>query len=92
MRIFVGNCPFSATEGDLMQLFTPYGAVDQVLIATDRDTGRARGFGFVDMPSDDEAQAAIAALHGTSLDGRPLTVNEARPRPEGARMRPTRGY
>jgi RNA recognition motif-containing protein len=80
MRIFVGNVIFTATEEDLVQLFEPYGQVTRVLIATDRETGRARGFAFVEMPNASDAQAAIAALHGTSLAGRPLTVNQARDR------------
>ena len=80
MNIFVGNIPFSSTEEDIRQLFEQFGAVDNVNLITDRETGRFRGFGFVEMPNSDEAQAAIAALHGSDLQGRPLTVNEARPR------------
>ena len=87
MNIFVGNLAFSATDHDLRQLFEPYGAVDTVNIITDRDTGRSRGFGFVEMPNSTEAQAAIEALHGTALGGRPLTVNEARQREGGERPR-----
>ena len=82
MRIFVGNVPFATTEEDLTLLFEPYGIVDRVQIATERETGRARGFAFVDMPDATEAHAAIEALHGTPLEGRLLTVNEARPREE----------
>ena len=87
MRIFVGNIIFTATEDDLTQLFAPYGQVDRVLIATDRETGRPRGFGFVDMPNGAEAHAAMTGLHGTSLAGRPLTVNQARDREERTRQR-----
>ena len=80
MNIFVGNIPFSSTEEDIRQLFEQFGVVDNVNLITDRETGRFRGFGFVEMPNSDEAQAAIAELHGSDLSGRPLTVNEARPR------------
>ena len=80
MRIFVGNIVFTATEEDVTALFTPYGQVSRVVIATDRETGRPRGFAFVDMPDATQAQAAITALHGTSLAGRPLTVTQARER------------
>ena len=80
MNIFVGNLAFSATEDDVRQLFEPYGAVDKVNIIIDRDTGRARGFGFVEMPERRAAQAAIQGLQGTTLAGRALNVNEAKPR------------
>lgn len=80
MNIFVGNIPFSSTEEDIRQLFEQFGVVDNVNLITDRETGRFRGFGFVEMPNSEEAQAAIAELHGSDLSGRPLTVNEARPR------------
>jgi RNA recognition motif-containing protein len=80
MRIFVGNCAFSTSEFDLEELFGRYGRVTRATIATDRMTGRSRGFAFVEMPDATEAQAAIEALHGTAFAGRPLTVNEARPR------------
>ena len=82
MNIFVGNLAWTTTEEDLAQLFEPFGSVEQARIATDRDTGRSRGFGFVEMPDDTEAQAAIDELNGSSIGGRPLTVNEARPREE----------
>jgi cold-inducible RNA-binding protein len=81
-KIFVGNFSFSTTEADLRQLFEPYGAIDSVTVVTDRDTGRSRGFGFVEMPNDSEAEAAITALNGNADGGRPLTVNEARPKAE----------
>jgi cold-inducible RNA-binding protein len=80
VNIFVGNLPFTTTDQDLRQLFEPYSAVEAVRIMTDRETGRARGFGFVEMPDDRAAQTAIDALNGTSLAGRALTINEARPR------------
>jgi RNA recognition motif-containing protein len=79
-KIFVGNFSFSTTEADLRQLFEPYGAVDSVTVITDRDTGRSRGFGFVEMPNNSEAEAAISALNGKDSGGRQLTVNEARPK------------
>jgi RNA recognition motif-containing protein len=82
MQIFVSNLAWATTEDELHQLFEAYGHVESVRIITDRDTGRARGFGFVEMPNSAEAQAAIDGLHGTVLGGRPLTVNEAREREE----------
>lgn len=81
-KIFVGNFSFSTTEADLRQWFTPHGSVDSASVVTDRDTGRSRGFGFVEMPNNSEADAAIAALNGSDSGGRPLTVNEARPKTE----------
>jgi RNA recognition motif-containing protein len=89
MNIFVGNLAYTATEEEVRQLFEGYGAVDTVNLLMDRDTGRPRGFGFVEMPDDTEARAAIAGLNGTSLGGRALTINEARPRDE--RGGPRRG-
>ena len=80
MNIFVGNLAFSATEQDVRQLFEPYGAVDRINIITDRDTGSPRGFGFVEMPDSHAAQSAMQGLQGKELDGRTLTVNEAKPR------------
>jgi cold-inducible RNA-binding protein len=80
LNIFVGNLAFTTTEHDLRQLFEPYGTVETVRILTDRDTGRSRGFGFVEMPESRAAQAAIEALNGMQVAGRALTVNEARPR------------
>ena len=80
MNIFVGNLAFSATDQDLRQLFESYGTVDKVNIITDRDTGRSRGFGFVEMPDSAAAKAAIQGLQGTALGGRTLNVNEAKPR------------
>jgi cold-inducible RNA-binding protein len=80
LNIYVGNLSFDTSESDLERAFAAHGAVSSVRIATDRDTGRARGFGFVEMADKGEAQAAIAALNGKDLQGRSLTVNEARPR------------
>ena len=80
MNIFVGNLAFTATEDDLRQLFEQYGAVDKINLITDRETGRARGFGFVEMPDSRAAQSAIQGLQGKDLAGRALTVNEAKPR------------
>jgi len=80
VRIFVGNLAFTATDHDIRQLFEPYGVVDMINIITDRDTGRSKGFGFVEMPDSQAAKAAIAGIQGQELDGRALTVNEARPR------------
>lgn len=85
MNIYVGNLSFDTSERELETAFAAYGAVTSARLATDRDTGRARGFGFVEMSNATEAQAAIGALNGKELQGRTLTVNEARPREEGAR-------
>jgi cold-inducible RNA-binding protein len=79
-NIFVGNLSFNATEGDVRSMFEEYGTVDRVNIVTDRDTGKARGFGFVEMGNDGEGEKAITALNGRDLDGRALNVNEARPK------------
>lgn len=81
-KIFVGNFSFNFTEDQLRQLFEPFGAVDSASVVTDRDTGRSRGFGFVEMANDTEAAAAIEALNGKDSGGRALTVNEARPKAE----------
>jgi len=80
VNIFVGNLAFSATDHALRQLFEPYGVVDTINVITDRDTGRSKGFGFVEMPESQAATAAIQGLNGTELEGRALTVNEAKPR------------
>ena len=81
-NIFVGNLSFGATEGSVRSLFEAYGAVDRVSIVTDRDTGQARGFGFVEMSNNAEADRAINELNGRDLDGRAMNVNEARPKTE----------
>src|SRR5512133_462663 len=82
-NIFVGNLDFSASESSLRALFEPYGNVERVNVVTDRDTGRSRGFAFVEMTDSAQADQAIAALNGTNLDGRALNINEARPKTEG---------
>src|SRR5674476_465956 len=82
-NIFVGNLDFAATESSIRSLFEPYGQVDRVNLVTDRDTGRSRGFAFVEMTDSAEADRAIAALNGADLDGRALNINEARPKPQG---------
>ena len=82
MQIFVGNLAFTVTEQDVRELFAPYGVLTRINLITDRETGRLRGFGFVEMADDTAAQAAIAALHGHELAGRALNVNTARPREE----------
>ena len=79
-KIFVGNFSFSLSEGELRSMFAPFGAVDSATVVTDRATGRSRGFGFVEMPNNDEAEKAITALNGKDSGGRALTVNEARPK------------
>lgn len=81
--LFVGNLNFQTSEGELRALFEPFGAVTRVHMAMDRETGRARGFAFIEMPNDEEAAKAIAGLDGTMNGGRQLKVNEARPRGEG---------
>jgi len=79
-KLYVGNLTFGVTDSALEQLFAPYGTVQSAQVILDRDTGRSKGFGFVEMGSDQEAQAAIAAMSGKEVDGRALTVNEAKPR------------
>ncbi len=83
MKIYVGNLSYEVTEGDLQQAFEAFGHVDSASLIKDRDSGASKGFGFVEMPNDTEAKAAIEGLNGKDLKGRTLTVNEARPRPEG---------
>src|SRR4051812_5783015 len=82
-RLYVGNLPYSATEDQLTELFGRAGKVDNVRVMRDMATGRARGFAFVEMASDDDAQKAITEFHEHQMDGRALVVNEARPKPEG---------
>lgn len=83
MKLYVGNLPYSTTGEELTSTFSAFGEVVSSNVIQDRDTGRSRGFGFVEMPNDAEANAAIEALHGKDFNGRNLVVNEARPRPEG---------
>ncbi|MBA2226706.1 RNA recognition motif domain-containing protein [Thermogemmata fonticola] len=91
-NIYVGNLPWSTTTEDLYALFQQYGVVSRAQVIIDRETGRSRGFGFVEMPNEEEAQAAIAALNEAQYQGRPLTVNVARPREAGGgRGGPRRG-
>jgi RNA recognition motif-containing protein len=90
-KLYVGNLSFQTSSGDLEQLFVGAGTVQSVNVITDRDTGRSRGFAFVEMASDAEAQEAIKQLNGKEVDGRSLTVNEARPREDGGRGAGPRG-
>jgi RNA recognition motif-containing protein len=84
-NIYVGNLPFQTSDSDLQEMFTPFGQVDRANVITDRETGRSRGFGFVEMGSDEEANKAIEGLNGTEVEGRALTVNIAKPRAERPR-------
>ena len=79
-KLYVGNLAYGMSDSELQQLFEPHGTVQSAQVIMDRDTGRSKGFGFVEMGSDQEAQAAIAAMNGKEVDGRALTVNEAKPR------------
>jgi RNA recognition motif-containing protein len=83
MNIYVGNLSWNLKDQDLSNLFATHGEVSSAKIVTDKFTNRSKGFGFVEMPNDDQAQAAIAALNGTEVDGRNIVVNESRPKPEG---------
>ena len=83
MNIYVGNLSWNLKDQDLSNLFATHGEVGSAKIVTDKFTGRSKGFGFVEMPNDDQAQAAIAALNGTEVDGRNIVVNESRPKQEG---------
>ena len=91
MKIYVGNMSFDSNEAELRKAFEVHGKVDTVSIINDRDTGRPKGFGFVEMSNDAEAKAAIEALNGKDFMGRTLNVNEARPRAEGTRGGSNRG-
>ncbi|MBN1944756.1 MAG: RNA-binding protein [Bradymonadales bacterium] len=82
-KLYVGNLPYTVKDNDLKQLFTAHGSVQSAQVIVDRDSGRSKGFGFVEMSSDQEAQDAIGALNGKEIEGRALTVNEARPREGG---------
>ena len=81
-KVYVGNLPYGVGDGELQTLFAAHGTVQSSQVIMDRDTGRSKGFGFVEMDSGEQAQAAITALNGREVDGRALTVNEARPREE----------
>ena len=89
-KVFVGNLDFNTTEESIRSLFQPYGAIESVRVATDRDTGRSRGFAFVEMTDPAEADRAIEALNGTDLGGRSLNINEARPKTHGGGSRERR--
>lgn len=95
MNIYIGNLSFDLTEGELRQAFEDFGEVGDVKIITDRYTGRSKGFGFVEMPNDEEARTAISSMDGKELRGRAVKVNEARPRaerPSGSFGRRSRGF
>jgi RNA recognition motif-containing protein len=85
MNLYVGNLAYSVTSDDLRAAFEAYGAVDRANVISDRETGRSKGFGFVEMPNNSEADAAIKGLNDSALDGRPIRVNEARPREDRPR-------
>jgi RNA recognition motif-containing protein len=91
-KLYVGNLTYGVTNGDLEKMFEPFGRVESAQVIMDRDTGRSKGFGFVEMGSDQEAQAAIAAMSGKEVDGRQLTVNEAKPREDRGGGGGGRGY
>src|SRR6266849_11162663 len=84
-KLYVGNLGYGVSDSDLLKMFESHGTVQSAQVIMDRDTGRSKGFGFVEMNSDQEAQAAITSLNGKEVEGRALTVNEARPRTEGGR-------
>src|SRR5262245_58181670 len=91
-KLYVGNLPYGMTDSDLENLFAPHGTIQSAQVIKDRDTGRSKGFGFVEMDTAEQAQAAIDALHGQEINGRTLTVNEARPREDrGDRFAGSRG-
>ncbi|MGA2030886.1 MAG: RNA-binding protein [Thermoguttaceae bacterium] len=90
-RLYIGNLSYTVSSSDLEQLFSAFGTVESAQVIDDRESGRSKGFGFVEMANDEEAQAAIAGLNGKDHDGRPLTVNEARPREERSGGRGGRG-
>ncbi|MBM4109131.1 MAG: RNA-binding protein [Phycisphaerae bacterium] len=85
MKLYVGNLSFNTSESQLRELFAAHGEVSSASLVMDRETGRPRGFGFVEFPNDEHARAAITALNGKNVDGRDLTVNEAKPREGGSR-------
>ena len=91
-NLFVGNMSFNTTEVELRSFFEPYGEITRIQLITDRDTGRPRGFGFVELADDEEAAKAITELNGKELDGRALNVNEAKPKPERSGPRGGGGY
>jgi len=84
-KLYVGNLPYGVSDSDLQRMFEPHGSVVSAQVIIDRDTNRSKGFGFVEMGTDQEAQTAIQALNGTEVEGRALTVNEARPKTDSGR-------
>lgn len=90
-KLYVGNLSYNMGDSNLQELFAPFGTVSSAQVIMDRETGRAKGFGFVEMGTDQEANAAIAALNGKEVEGRALTVDEARPKAEGGGSRGGRG-
>ena len=84
-KLYVGNLAYTISDSDLQRIFEPHGTVQSAQVIMDRDTGRSKGFGFVEMQNDEECKAAMAALNGKEMDGRALSVNEARPKTEGGR-------
>jgi len=90
-KLYVGNLGYGVTDSDLSKMFEAHGTVESAQVIMDRDTGRSKGFGFVEMKTEQEAQAATAALNGKDVGGRSLTVNEAKPRSEGGRSGGSRG-
>lgn len=91
VKLYVGNLPYSTTDADLSEMFAEYGTIVSASVITDRDSGRSKGFGFVEIEEDDKAKAAIEALNGKEFGGRNLVVNEARPREERPRRDDNRG-
>jgi cold-inducible RNA-binding protein len=91
-KLYVGNLSYDTTDSDLQNLFAPHGTVQSAQVVMDRDAGRSKGFGFVEMDSDQQAQAAIQALNGREANGRTLTVNEARPRESRGDSRARNGF
>ena len=90
MKIYVGNLSYRMTADELTNVFSQFGQVDKVDIIIDRDTGQSKGFGFIEMPVNGDAEKAIAELHGTEIGGRTITVNQAKPKPDAPRGRPPR--
>ncbi len=91
MNLYVGNLSFKTTDASLREVFQAHGQIESARVVMDRDSGRSKGFGFVEMPNREEAMAAINALNGTDLEDRSINVNEARPKPEGGERRSSGG-
>ena len=92
MNLYVGNLSFKTTDASLREAFQAHGQIESARVVMDRDSGRSKGFGFVEMPNREEAMAAIKALNGSELEGRNINVNEARPKPEGGERRSGGGF